>query len=67
MQRPSAKRLPRTICTDTFYSRGLVRGSKIASETRLMPQVLEREWHRGHTAGMFAATQLLAEQLGITL
>lgn len=61
------KRIPRCVCTDGAYAAGLIAGHRAAISARITPDQLNDAYHRGHSAGMYAAASLLAEHLGITL
>lgn len=62
------RRLPRQVSSDTHYTKGLLHGRKWAIEDRITnADALDEAWHRGHTAGMYAAAEYIAKQVGITL
>jgi hypothetical protein len=68
MKAPTPKRLPREITSDNVYTRGLLHGRKWALEDAAQhPTELNDAWHRGHSAGMYAAAALLAGHLGVDL
>lgn len=66
MKAPTSKRLPKVIDSDGIYTRGLIAGTR-AAQPIPQPAALNDAYHRGHTAGLYAALTLLADQLGITI